>query len=119
MDASAPERAAVRAYIRTLPWPFPMTPADTEGKVARGRATAFRHVDSEQPEAGQVWILWAIAGTGDAVVEIPVTHERVTLVQVDGTEFGANASGGRLTLELKGDRKMAPPVMVVDRGAEP
>jgi len=115
MDASERERAAVRAYVRALPWPFPMKPADAEVKVLRGRAAAFRHPDGEQSEAGQVWILWAIADTGDAQVEVPVTRERVTLVQVDGSESVTIVPGHRLTLELKGDRKMAPPVIVVDR----
>jgi hypothetical protein len=115
MDASERERAAVRAYVRVLPWPFPMEPADTEVKVRRGRAAAFRHPDGEKSEAGQVWILWVIADTGDAQVEVPVTRERVTLVQVDGSESVTSAPGHRLALELKGDRKMAPPVIVVDR----
>jgi hypothetical protein len=48
-------------------------------------------------------------------VEVPVTRERVTLVQVDGSESVTSAPGHRLALELKGDRKMAPPVIVVDR----
>lgn len=115
MDASAPERAAVRAYIRTLPWPFPMQPADSELKVRRGNATAFRHPDGDRPDAGQVWILWATADSGEAVVEVPVRQERVGLVRVDGTQTVTNVVGRRLTLELKGDAKMAPPVMVVDR----
>jgi len=115
MDASERERVAVRAYVRILPWPFPMKPADAEVKVARGRVAAFRHSDGEQPEAGRVWILWAVADAGDAQVEVPVTRDRITLVQIDGSESVTNAPGHRLTVELKGDRKMAPPVMVVDR----
>jgi hypothetical protein len=115
MDASERERAAVRAYVRALPWPFPMQPADTEVKVVRGRAAAFRHPDGKKSEAGQVWVLWAIADTGDAQVEVPVAHERVTLVQVDGSEPIMNTASHRLTVTLKGDRKMAPPVILVDR----
>jgi hypothetical protein len=115
MDASQPERVAVRAYVRTLPWPFPMKPADTEVRLLRGRAAAFRHPDGDLPESGQVWILWAIANSGDAAVEVPVARERVSLVRVDGSEAVISASGHRLTLELKGDRKMAPPVILVDR----
>lgn len=115
MDASVPEQAAVRAYVRTLPWPFPMNAADAEVKVLRGRAAAYRHPDGDLARTGQVWILWAIAATGDAEVEVPVTRERVTLVQVGGTESVTNTPGHRLTLTLKGDRKMAPPVMVIDR----
>jgi len=118
MDASERERAAVRAYVRALPWPFPMKPADTEVKALRGRAAAFRHPDGDPSDAGQVWILWAIADTGDAEVAVPITRERVTLVQVDGSESFTSTPGHRLNLVLKGDHKMAPPVMVIDRIVE-
>jgi hypothetical protein len=115
MDASARERTAVRACVRALPWPFPMHAVDSEVKVLRGRAAVFRHPDSEQPEAGQVWVLWAIAGTGEARVEVPVRRQQLTLVHVDGSRSVATATGQRLILELKGDGKMAPPVLVLDR----
>ena len=115
MDACAPEQAAVRAYVQTLPWPFPMRPADTEVKVRRGSAVAFRHPDSGTPGAGQVWVLWAVAGTGDAEVEVPVVREQVTRVHVDGTRTVCRTRGGRLAVDLKGDRKMAPPILLVDR----
>jgi hypothetical protein len=95
-----------------------MQPADAEVKVLRGRVATFHHPDGERSEAGQVWILWAIADTGDAQVEVPVPRERVTLVQVDGSESVPSAPGHWLTLELKGDRKMAPPVIVIDRSIE-
>ena len=85
MDASSREQAAVRAYIRTMPWPFPMLPADDQVKVVHAQAAAFRHLDGPDPAAGQVWILWAVAGQGDAQVEVPVLRDRVTLVQVDGS----------------------------------
>jgi len=115
MDASEQERTAVRAYVRNLPWPFPMNAADADAKVLRGRAAVFRHPDGAEAGAGQVWILWAVAGTGNAQVEVPVYSDRVRLVQVDGSESATNAPGHRLVLELKGDRKMAPPLIVVDR----
>ena len=115
MDASERERAAVRGYVRTLPQPFPMRPADTEVKVLRGHATAFRHLDGAGSESGQVWVLWAVADQGDAQVEVPVARDRVTLVQVDGSKTEHHPSGHGLTVNLKGDRKMAPPVIVVDR----
>jgi hypothetical protein len=92
-----------------------MRPADGEVKVLRGSAAAFRHPDGDEPGAGQVWVLWAVADTGDARVEVPVVREQVTLIQVDGTTTVRQASGGRLTVDLKGDRKMAPPILVVDR----
>ena len=117
MDASAREQTAVRAYVRALPWPFPMQAADGEAKILRGRVAVFRHPDGKQPDAGQVWILWAMPGTGDAEVEVPVHRAKVRLVQVDGLESVAEASDHRLQLELKGDRKMAPPVLVLDRAS--
>ncbi len=118
MDASEREQAAVRAYVRALPWPFPMNDAVAEVRVLHGRAAVFRHPDGKQPEAGQVWIIWAIAGTGDAQVEVPVRRNRVRLVQVDGASAVASAPGHQLTLGLRGDRKMAAPVLVVDRVGE-
>ena len=118
MDASDRERAAVRGYVQTLPHPFPMRPADTEVKLLSGHATTFRHVDGPRPEAGQVWVLWAVAGQGDAQVEVPVLRGRVTLVQVDGSITEHQPSGHTLTVNLKGDSKMAPPVLVVDRPAD-
>ena len=116
MDASRQEQTAVRAYVRALPWPFPMKTADSEVKILRGHAAVFRHPDDERPEAGQVWILWAIAGTGDARVEVPVRRIQVRLVQADGSESITSAPGHQLRLELNGDRKMPPPVLVLDRG---
>ena len=118
MDASDRERAAVRGYVQTLPHPFPMRPADADVKILRGHATAFRHLDGAGPESGQVWVLWAVADQGDAQVEVPVIRDRVILVQVDGTITEQHPCGHRLTVNLKGDRKMAPPVLVVDRPAD-
>ena len=115
MDASDREQAAVRAYVATLPRPFPMRPADTEIQVLRGRAAAFRHSDGDGTEAGQVWVLWAVAGQGDAQVDLPVVHDTVTLVQMDGSKTEGHILGHRLTVNLRGDRKMAPPVLVIDR----
>ena len=116
MDArSAPEQAAVRAYVGALAWPFPMRPADGEVKVLRGSAAAFRHPDGDKPGAGHVWVLWAVADTGDAQVEVPVVREQVTLIQVDGTTTVRRVSARRLAVDLSGDRKMAPPILVVDR----
>ena len=118
MDASEREGAAVRGYIQTLPQPFPMRPADAQVKALRGHATAFLHHDGAGPEAGKVWVLWAVADQGDARVEVPVTHDRVTLMQVDGSKTEHDSSSHILTVNLKGDRKMAPPVLVVDRPAQ-
>ncbi len=115
MDASAPERAVVRAYVQVLPWPVPMESAGAEVIVRRGVVNVFRHRDAATAETGQIWVLWATAGSGDAQVEVPVFHDQIMLLHVDGSETEADSSGHRLTVELKGDRKMAPPVIVVDR----
>ncbi len=128
MDASERERIAVRAYISALPWPFPMRPAESEVKVLRGSATAFRHQDGVTREAGQVWVLWAVAGTGNAQVEIPVIRKGVTVIQVDGTATELltviqvdgttkeqDTPTNHLTIEQKGDSKMAPPILILDR----
>ena len=50
MDASERERAAVRAYIQTLPQPFPMRLADTEVNVLMVKSTAFVHLDVPGPK---------------------------------------------------------------------
>ena len=117
MDASEREQAAVRGYVQTLPHPFPMSPADALVKDLKGHATAFLHRDGDGPEAGRVWVLWAVAGQDDSQVEVPVLRDRVTLVQLDGSKTEHDSSDHILTVNLKGDRKMAPPVLVIDRPA--
>jgi hypothetical protein len=115
MDASAKERIAVRAYVQALPWPFPMKPADDEVKVVRGRVTAFRHSDGSGAEGGAVWVVWAVAGTGGASIEVPVRRGSVKVILVDGKTVNLNATGGRVRIDLQGDAKMAAPVIIVDR----
>jgi hypothetical protein len=115
MDASAKERIAVKAYVQALLWPFPMRDAASEIKVLRGNVAAFRHSDGSGSEVGQVWVLWAIANTGDAVVEVPVRRNRVEMATVDGQTEAVSATESRVRLDLKGDAKMAAPVIVVDR----
>jgi len=115
MDATKPERAAVRAYVTALPWPFPMQPASDDLTVLRGHATAFRHLDGTTAGAGQVWVLWALANTGDAAVEVPVRRDRVEVVSVEGRSETLSASEGRVRLDLKGDAKMPAPTIIVDR----
>ncbi|HEX3988434.1 MAG TPA: hypothetical protein VHZ30_03320 [Verrucomicrobiae bacterium] len=114
MDASAKERIAVKAYVHALPWPFPMQEASSEIKILRGSVAAFRHPDGNGPEAGQVWVLWAIANTGDATVEIPARQNRIDVISMDGKSKTKTAAGGRLQLDLKGDPKMAAPLIIVD-----
>jgi len=117
MDPSKEEQAAVKAYIAALPGPFPMEPADNRVKGLAGHVTAFHHLDSVAAESGQVWIVWALAGTGNARVQIPVTHDRVKVMNVDGTDSFQNAAttDHQVTIDLQGDSKMAPAVIVIDR----
>ena len=116
MDAGANEQVAVRSYVQALPWPFPMLPAENEIKVLRGKIAAFRHPDGIGTEGDQVWILWALAGTGDAAAELPARHEHVELVSVNGKVKAVSAPGGTVQLGLSGDPKMAAPIIVIDRG---
>lgn len=117
MDAKGQEKAAVKAYIAALPNPFPMKPADTQTKVLSGDATAFVHVDDSSPRAGRVWVIWPVAGAGDARVQIHATRDRVKVVTVDGSEREVNSAVTEhtITLDLPGDIKMARAVLVVDR----
>ena len=119
MDASAPERTAVRAYVDALPNPFPMLEAANEVAVIQGHITAFRHPDAPEPDAGQVWVLWPLANSGDAVVEIPARRREVRVVSVDRESRIVAASNGRVRLNLKSDAKMSPAVLLIDRLAQP
>jgi len=115
MDASAPERMAVRVYVEALPNPFPMVPASNEVQVVSGRAVVLRHADSPEAGAGQVWIAWAVAGSGDAVVDLPIRHQRVKVFAGDGSSESLPAASGRIRLHLSGDSKMALGRLLVDR----
>lgn len=115
MDASGPERKAVRAYVETLPQPFPMLAALNEVEVVQGQIAAFRHPDGPQPDAGQVWVIWAVAGTGPARVSVPVRRPEVQIISVNGATNRVAAQAERVQLDLKGDVKMPEPVLVVDR----
>lgn len=117
MDASAPEQRAVRAYIRALPDPFPMRRAPDQVRTLSGTPVVFRHLDSTNADSGRVWVLWAAAGTGDAEVELPTLRRQIETVQIDGTESTMTSTNERLRLRLRGESKMAPPVLVIDRAA--
>jgi len=115
MDASPLEQKAVRAYVKALPNPFPMLEVSNEVVVLQGNVSVFRHPDPVEPYAGQVWVVWPLANTGDATVEIPVCRPLVWVVSVDGNSRTVMANAGRVRLDLKGDSKMPAPVLVVDR----
>jgi len=117
MDASPAEQQAVRAYIEALPHPYPMIPATAQMSVVSGQAVAFLHsdgADSPQPASPPVWIIWPVAGTGDAIVEVPVLNPKVTRVTVDGSKFTESATNGKVHLMLPGDKKMAPGILLID-----
>jgi len=117
MDASPLEQEAVRAYVKALPNPFPMLEASNEVVVLQGNVSVFRHPDPVEPYAGQVWVVWPLANTGDATIEIPARRPQMRLVFVDGTSRIITVSGSCMRLELKGDAKMAQAVLVMDRSS--
>jgi hypothetical protein len=117
MDACPREQIAVGNYVRALPNPFPMLPANKEVSVLQGQVAAFGHPDPPEPEAGRVWVVWALANTGDAIVEIPIRQPHSEATSVDGKRRILEPINGRVRLELRGDAKMAPPVLLVDRPA--
>jgi hypothetical protein len=81
----------------------------------KGQIAAYRHPDAAATGAGQVWVIWPLANTGDATVEIPVQCPQVQVVSVDGNSRTITAGNSRVRLELEGDSKMAPAVLVIDR----
>jgi hypothetical protein len=115
MNASPLEQKAVRAYVDALPNPFPMLEASNEVTVVKGQISVFRHPEADEPNGSQVWVIWPLADTGDATVEIPVQRPQVQVVSVDGQFRNVIASDGRVRLDLKGDSKMAPTLLVIDR----
>jgi len=119
MDASPPEQKAVGDYVNALPNPFPMLHASNEVSVIHGQVSIFRHPDAAEADAGQVWVIWPLANTGDAMVEIPVRRSQVQVVSVDGSSRTFTASNGHAHLELKGDSKMASAVLIIDRPVQP
>ena len=101
---------------------------DKDVAIRSGHAVAHRHpdpqgagptgtVDSTSATTNRpgVWLLWAVAGTGDAVVEVPVTQKIVRVVSMDGNVVARETPDLHLRLNLKGDLKMAPAVLVIDR----
>jgi len=117
MDAKGKEKAAVKAYIAALPDPFPMASADAQIKTLVGQTTAFLHVDDSSPKAGRVWVIWPVADKGDARIQVPTIRDRVKVVAVDGSQrqIDCIATEHTITLDLPGDTKMAPAVLVIDR----
>ena len=115
MDASLRDQAAVHAYVNALPDPFPMLEASNKVVVVQGHVAAFLHPDSQTKDGGQVWVLWALADTGDATVEVPVRRHRVEIIAADGRRETLAAAGQRVRLHLNGDVKMPVPVVLIDR----
>jgi len=114
MDASKPEQAAVRAYVDALPEPFPMRRAGDMVKVLGGNPAVFLHWDNTNADAGRVWVLWA-TGASDAQVDVPTIQERVTQVSADASRIPLKSAGRTVRIHLKGDAKMAAPILLIDR----
>ncbi|TWU28752.1 glycoside hydrolase 5 family protein [Novipirellula artificiosorum] len=117
MDASPLEQIAVKNYIEMLPQPFPMLPATDQIAMIQGKAVAFQHLGGDVSNAGQVWVVWAEADSGDAVVEIPVVGDHVEVVGVDGHRETRQVLQGRVRLQLRGDPKMPAPILVINRAS--
>jgi hypothetical protein len=114
MDASKPEQAAVRAYVDALPDPFPMRRAGDRVKVLSGSPAVFLHLDDTNAEAGRVWVLWATGASG-AEVDVPTIRERVMQVSADASHIPLKSANHAVRVRLKGDAKMAPPILLLDR----
>jgi hypothetical protein len=115
MDASAPEQMAVHAYLSVLPDPYPMVASASEIAIRKGKVDCFLHRDGPGPEDGQIWVIWPLAGTGDATVEVPVRRPTAVTVAITGIREMVSATKGKITLNLIGDAKMAAPFLIVDR----
>jgi hypothetical protein len=118
MDASKPEQSAVRAYVDTLPDPFPMRRAGDRVKVLGGSPAVFLHLDNTNADAGRVWVLWATGASG-AEVDVPAIQERVIQVSADASRIPLKSAGHAVRLHLEGDAKMAPPILLIDRASQP
>lgn len=106
------ERMSVATYVKHLPNPFPMQKEALE--PLEGTVWAYRHLEGEGANAGQVWILWAENAGAPAVVEVPIRHSQALLVDVTGVEQTVTATNGTIRVSLSSD-EMSPPRMVVDR----
>jgi hypothetical protein len=115
MDPSREEQAAVKTYIEELPNPFPMRRMSNQVEVLSGQATVFWHPDSTMTNSDGVWVLWAQAATGEATASVPVKRSQVLVRQVDGATLVVRANQGKVTVLLRGDAKMPPPVLLIDR----
>ncbi len=115
MDAASAEQAAEHAYTSILPDPFPMVRADSFATTIRGKAVVFQHNDRGTGQNGCVWILWAQADTGDAVVKIPLRYANAAIVDTRGNVRIVNATNKTITVSLNEDAKMAPGLIIVDR----
>ena len=119
MDASTSEQTAVRTYVQALPNPFPMERADRQADILSGAAAVFCHADGTNSGAGRVWVMWSEAGKGDSEVAVPCIRKQVKVIRIDTWEAAVTESGDRVVIHLRGDPKMAPPVLLIDRAGPP
>jgi hypothetical protein len=114
MDASRLERVAIRAYVSTLPDPFPMTDATLDATIVSGAGRVFRHDDRDE-SGGRVWVVWARPGTEPFRVALPARYGSVRVVRMDGKEQEVKVMNGEIVLQAEPDRKLSPPLLVIDR----
>lgn len=117
MDASPEEQVAVRLYVKYLPDPFPMRDAKEKVRLLTGEASVYVHDDAagEPGAGGRVWIAWAKPGAGGAEIEIPVANDAALVVDTTGHEETGRPTGGTVRLQLRLDKSIPPPLIVVDR----
>lgn len=111
MDAAPIERIAIKNYTETLPWPFPMEPANAAAKVTRGQASIFRHKSNNQT----TWIAWALPGPNGAIVQLPMTNRMATFIDIAGVKTSVSVNNNQFTIDLPADEKMPAPIIVLDR----
>jgi hypothetical protein len=92
-----------------------MQRANDRAAVVSGQPVVFCHQDNTNADAGRVWILWAAADTGEAELALPCIRDQVRSVLVDGTETVLTSSNATVRVRLRGDTKMAPPILLLDR----
>ena len=110
MDASEKEQTAVRTYVKTLPWPFPMQSADSLVRTQHDSISVFFHEDALSNTNRSVWIVWVAAGQQGTEVEIPVRGDSVHVLDITGAETTVLSKLGYVSIHLKGDQKNGAPI---------
>jgi hypothetical protein len=91
-----------------------MLPATTEIKTDDPQVQAYKHPTNGSGRPGNVWVVWAGPGEKETKVSVPVTRDVVRVIDVDGERNEVRSSDGFVEIELKRDKKISPPRIVVD-----